>query len=209
MTNINLCEIIVLLDRSGSMETIKKDMEGGFNAFVAEQRKVPGECVLTLVQFDSSGIDTVHEAKPIADVPSLKLEPRGSTPLLDAMGKTIASVGQRFEHTSEEKKPGRVLFLVVTDGHENASHEFSRNQIKTMVKHQTNAYQWQFVFLGANIDAFAEAGGLGIPAANTAYFSGNTAGVAAMSASVSKGVTEYRRSGNYVISEEDRKEMKQ
>lgn len=203
----NLCEIIVLLDRSGSMDAIKDDMMGGFDSFVKEQRSVPGACVLTLVQFDSFGIDTVHEAKPIADVPALLLEPRGMTPLLDAVGRTINDVGQRLERTPEDKRPGRVLFVIVTDGHENASKEFKLDQIKSMVEHQTNTYQWQFSYLGANVDAFAEAGGLGIGRQSSSPYAPTPAGVAAMYTSLSEGATAYRTGDAYTISDEDRKKM--
>src|SRR5580765_28629 len=131
-TTNGACEVVVLLDRSGSMSSIKKEMEGGFDQFVKEQRAVPGICVLTLVQFDSQGIDTVHEAKPIADVPALDLAPRGLTPLLDAVGQTITKTKARWD----AKKFSKLLFLVITDGQENASREFKKDQIKKLVEDQ-------------------------------------------------------------------------
>ena len=208
MPDKDLCEIIVLLDRSGSMASVKGDMEGGFNAFVAEQKKMLG-AVLTLVQFDSNSIDTVHEAKPIGDVPALHLDPRGSTPLLDAMGKTINSVGQRYGRTPEEKRPGRVLFLVITDGHENASHEFTRGQIKVMVEHQTNAYGWQFSYLGANVDAFAEAGDIGISRRAASAYAQTKEGVREMFMASAAATMAYRsgEASSYTLTDEQRAKM--
>src|SRR5262245_14698463 len=161
--NQNLCEIIALLDRSGSMARVAKDMECGFDSFIREQQTQPGECQVTLVQFDTAGIETSYEAKPVAEVPPLSLKARGGTPLLDAMGDTIDRVGARLAATPEARRPGRVLFLVMTDGYENSSQRFKKEEIKGKVELQTNVYKWQFSYLGANVDAFAEAGALGIP----------------------------------------------
>lgn len=192
-------EIIVLLDRSGSMAAIKTDMQGGYDSFIAEQRKLPGECAVTLVQFDSEGVETVYESRPVAEVPPLVLAPRGTTPLLDAMGQTLT-------RSIDRKLEGRVLFLVITDGQENASHEFKKDQIKTMVQQQTTA-GWAFSFLGANVDAFAEAGALGIDVAGTANFVGDAGGVVAAFASLGEATTRYRDGAVYKISDEERKKM--
>lgn len=197
MPKSDLCEIVVLLDRSGSMASIKKDMEGGFDSFVAEQRKEPGECVLTLVQFDSDGIDTIHEAKPLANVPPMKLDPRGSTPLLDAMGQTIRRTGERFAKMAEASRPARVLFMVITDGQENASKEFKKDAIKAMVEEQANVWKWQFSFLGANVDAFGEAAALGIAASASSNYAPNAAGVNQLFASTSRSASVYRSGGTF------------
>src|SRR4051812_845577 len=134
MPRSHFCEIVVLLDRSGSMTSIAADMRGGFDQFVADQRAQPGDAVLTLVQFDHEGglpnIDTVYEAKPLADVPSLVLEPRGTTPLLDALGRTIAEVGARLHRMPEAERPDRVLFLTITDGYENASVTHTKGSVR-------------------------------------------------------------------------------
>lgn len=183
MPKSGLCEIVVLLDRSGSMQSIKADMEGGFNKFMDDQRKEPGECLLTLVQFDSGGIDTVHEAKPIKDVPPLVIEPRGSTPLLDAMGHTIVSVGARLAATPEDARPEKVVFVVVTDGQENASVKYAKEKIAAMVKEQSETWKWHFTFLGANVDAFAEAGAVGIARAVAANYAPKNAAIAMSSLS--------------------------
>lgn len=184
-------EIIVLLDRSGSMAAIREDMEGGFDSFIQKQRELPGEFGVTLVQFDSEGIETLYESLPVQDVPNLQLDPRGTTPLLDAMGQTIS-------RSIARKVAGRVVFLVITDGQENASHEFTKQQIKTLVNQQTAA-SWTFSFLGANVDAFAEAGSLGILASASAPFVADSAGVASAFGMVSESVRQYRGGSPYKL----------
>lgn len=170
MPNADKTEIVVILDRSGSMASLKADMEGGFETFRTKQAAQRGDCVLTLVQFDTESTDVVHEALPISKVPALVLEPRGATPLLDAVGDTITSVGERLARTAEPDRPGRVLVLIITDGEENSSHRFDKGDVQRMVKHQEDVYKWAFVYLGANVDAFAEAGSMAIsPAMAAAY----------------------------------------
>ncbi len=188
MTKPNFTEIIVVLDRSGSMEMVRKDTIGGFNAFVEEQKKTTGEAKLTLVQFDDQYL-VVYGGLPIQDVPKLTSEtfvPRGMTALLDAVGKTINIVGDRLANTAEDQRPSLVLFVIITDGHENASKEFKLTQIKEKIKHQTEKYNWEFVFLGADQDAF-QAEAMGVCAGNTFnYTSDATIGTyAAFSATVS------------------------
>lgn len=193
MPDANKTEIVVILDRSGSMASMKKDMEGGFEKFRADQAAQPGECVLTLVQFDSGGIETVHESMPIKDVPRMVLHPRGNTPLLDAVGTTIQRVGARLERLHELERPGRVLVLIITDGEENASKKFSKEQVKAMVKLQEETYKWAFIYLGANVDAFAEAGAMGIVRAQSANYTPRNATAAYAVASLAS--TRYRGSG--------------
>lgn len=179
-TTPDLCEVVVILDRSGSMSSIKTDMEGGFDAFVAEQKKLPGECRLTLVQFDSQSIDTVHESKPIEDVPALVLEPRGSTPLLDAVGHTVTKTERRLHGTADRMDPKRVLVMVITDGEENASHEFTKADIQKLVKRVTTDHKWAFIYLGADVDAFAESGSIGVATASSSGFKKSAQGVKQM-----------------------------
>ncbi len=213
MPNLSLTEIIVLLDRSGSMASLQKDVCGGFDQFVAEQAKLPGDCQLTLVQFDSTSIDTVHEAKPVKDVPALSFQPRGSTPLLDAMGDTITTVGERLQRTGEDKRPEKVIFLVITDGEENASTRYTKEKIKTMVEHQTKTYNWVFSYLGANVDAFAEAASLGIARGASANYVASAHGMRAAISTASASAGSYRSSpvgaaaASFSISDEDRKKM--
>lgn len=165
----NSSEIIVVVDRSGSMAAIAHDMMGGFDTFIAEQKKLPGECKVTLAQFDDN-YELVYSGKPLAQVPKLKLEPRGTTALLDAIGKTINSTGQRLAAMAEGDRPSRILFVIITDGHENASKEFNRDQVNQLITQQREKYSWEFVFLGASQDAIDVAHSYGIPMANAVYY---------------------------------------
>ncbi|MHB8862450.1 MAG: vWA domain-containing protein [Pirellulaceae bacterium] len=165
----DLTDITLVVDRSGSMGSIRADAEGGVNAFVAEQAKQPGEALLTLVQFDTE-YEFLHRGVPVQQVPPYELVPRGMTALLDAVGRAINETGERLAKMQEEDRPGLVVFVVMTDGEENSSKEFSRDQIKQLITQQQEKYNWHFTFLGANQDAFAEARALGIVAAGAANF---------------------------------------
>lgn len=169
MTKENSAEIVIVVDRSGSMSPIAKDMCGGFETFLDEQRKLPGECKVTLVQFDNE-YEVVYEAKPIADVPSLVLVPRGGTALLDAIGRTIDATGARLETMPEAERPSKVLCMIITDGAENASKEYGRKRVFDMITTQREKFSWEFIFLGANQDSFAAARDIGIPSINVANF---------------------------------------
>ena len=162
MPKHNLTDITVLLDRSGSMQSIADDVVGGFSQFVESQRTGAGEAVLSLVQFDSQSIDSLFTARPVHQVElPIRFEPRGSTPLLDALGQTIVSTGARLRTMRESDRPGRVIFVAITDGLENASQEYNLARIREMIQHQESVYKWDFVYLGANVDAFAESEAMG------------------------------------------------
>lgn len=188
--------IAVLLDRSGSMADVKDETISGFNYFLKEQKSAGDNASFTLVQFDSESTDVVHEARPVRDVPDLNqdtYQPRGSTPLLDALGSTINSTGRTLAAIPEANRPDKVVFVVITDGQENASHQFTKARVKEMIDHQTGKYNWQFVYLGANQDAFAEAGAVGIEMANAANFTPANTVIAFRGTAVN--VANYRRSG--------------
>lgn len=188
--------IAVLLDRSGSMESVKHETISGYNAFIKEQKTAGDNASLTLVQFDSAGIDTLQEFTPIRDVPDLNadtFQPRGMTPLLDALGKTVENTGKSLAAMPDANRPDKIVFVVITDGQENASHSFTKSRIKDMIEHQSKVYNWQFVYLGANQDAFAEAGSMGFQSANVADFVG-AATADAFHASTAN-VASYRRTG--------------
>lgn len=174
----NYTDITILLDRSGSMATIKSAMESGFDEFLLQHREVPTTRI-SLVQFDSDNpYEEVYIERPVTDAPKLTLQPRGWTPLLDAMCKTIDKVGQRLAAKHEQDRPDKVLFLVLTDGEENASREFKREDVRKRVTLQTEGYKWQFVYLGANQDAFKEADSFGINQGQTLNFMASAAGTA-------------------------------
>ena len=128
----------------------------GGNAFIENQAKEPGEALLTLVQFDTE-YEFLHKGVPMVDVPKYELVPRGATALLDAVGRAINETGERLSKMNEADRPGLVVFVVMTDGLENSSQEFSKPRIKEMIQHQQETFGWQFTFLGADQDAFAEA----------------------------------------------------
>ena len=189
MTDLNKSEIIVVLDRSGSMSSIKTDMEGGFNSFIAKQKEVPKNCLVSLVQFDDH-YEQVYTALPISNVPALCLQPRGSTALFDALGKTINSVGARLRALSEAERPHQVVFLVITDGMENASREFSPFQIQEMTKTQRDVFSWEFIYLGANQDAFAAAQAMGVHH-NVARYAASGRGAKGLWDAVGAGMSNY------------------
>jgi hypothetical protein len=173
----DLTDLTLVVDRSGSMQDIRDDAQGGVNALLADQAKLAGEALVTLVQFDDV-YEFVHRAVPVAQVPPYELHPRGSTALLDAVGRAIDETGARLAAMPEAERPGLVVFVVMTDGHENASREFTREQVRQMIEHQQTAYQWKFTFLGADQDAYAEAGRLGMDAQAAARFDKTRVGAA-------------------------------
>lgn len=194
MTKPNSAEIVIVLDRSGSMERIKKDMEGGFNTFITDQRKDPSECKVTLYQFDSE-YECVYSGKTLTDVPNLIISPRGSTALLDAVGRAVNETGIRLAAMKEEDRPARVLMIIITDGAENASKEFTSTMVKTAIDRQRKDYGWEFVYLGANQDSFAEAQKIGI--AIVRNYTADASGVKLAAKGMSASVSHFRSSGKY------------
>ncbi|WP_174566816.1 vWA domain-containing protein [Nocardia crassostreae] len=154
MTNPDLTLIAVLLDRSGSMQSIKSDTEGGFNAYMEQQREVPKQIEVTLAQFDTD-YQVVYANRPLAEVPPLQLEPRGMTALYDAVGKLVTEVGAELAARPDHRRPGTVIVVVLTDGHENSSKEWSHAAVKSLITQQQDVWKWNFLFLGANMDAVA------------------------------------------------------
>lgn len=191
MTDSNKTLIIGILDRSGSMRPLREDMEGGFDHFIEEQKKVPGECLVSLYQFDDR-YDTVYEVKPIAEVPPMSLVPRGNTALFDAVGKTIVTVGEQLGALPEDKRPGAVIVMIVTDGQENASGEYTLERVRELVKTQTEAFKWRFIYLGSDMSTLKDAQALEIKSA--ARFGATGQGVRGMYESSSASVGNYRRS---------------
>ena len=159
--NKNLTDITLVVDRSGSMQSIREDAEGGVNSFIRQQRDQPGEASLTLVQFDNE-YEFVYRGANVQNVGDYRLHPRGSTALLDAVGRAINETGVRLSAMPENERPGLVVFVIVTDGMENASREFKRSTVRGMIEQQEKVYSWKFLFLAANETAFAEASGIGI-----------------------------------------------
>ncbi len=152
------CEIIMVLDESGSMGSCKSDTIGGVNEFLKNQKRIRGEVNVTLVKF-SDYYHVINDAAPLDQIAYLdecNYTPSNTTALLDAVGKTINNTGKRLAGMPEENRPEKVIFVIITDGLENASKEFSRKEIFDMVSHQKQKYSWEFIFLGADIDAWGE-----------------------------------------------------
>ena len=160
----DLCELVVIIDESGSMQHITNDTIGGFNTFLETHQKLPGKALLTLVKFNTK-YEVVHNGLDVRTVPQLNTttyQAMGSTALLDAVGRSIDEVGKRYDALKKKDKPGKVIFLIITDGEENSSKEYKLEQIKEKTKLRQEKDKWEFVFMGANQDAWAAGGGMGI-----------------------------------------------
>lgn len=188
MTDKNKTEIAIVLDRSGSMSAIQADMVGGFAAFRNEQRALPGQCVMSLYQFDDVH-ETVYEERPIADA-ELVLQPRGSTALFDAVGRSILRIGDRLSRKPEHERPGAVVVMIITDGHENASREFTHAKVTHMIKEQESFWNWRFAFMGSA--GLGDAALMGVRAQSSAAYVASAAGVQGMYARSSKGIGAWR-----------------
>jgi len=203
--NNKLVEIVFILDRSGSMAGLEDDTIGGFNALVSEQKEIArkfltkkflmdSEVKLTTVLFDDK-YEILHNGVNINDVKPLtrvEYNVRGRTALLDAVGKTITAVGDRLSNTAEADRPAKIMFVITTDGQENASREYSLEKIKSMIEHQRNVYKWEFVFLGADIDSVTTAAGMGINTSNAKNYTKDSVGTQSIYSAVSKGLTDMR-----------------
>jgi uncharacterized protein YegL len=191
--NKNVTEIIFLLDRSGSMSGLESDTIGGFNAFVKKQSQQEGETLVTAVLFDDQ-YEVLWNGSNARDVKLTEREyyVRGCTALLDAVGQTILDVGHRLSKTNEAQKPSKVIFVITTDGMENASREFTYGKVKELIKHQQEKYNWEFIFMGANIDVVREADSLGIETDNAYNFEASEKGVEMMYNTVCEAVLEKR-----------------
>ena len=160
----NITEIVFILDRSGSMHGLEKDTIGGFNSMLEKQKKENGEAYVTTVLFDND-YKIIHDRLAICDVPEMtesEYYVGGCTALVDAIGKTIRHIANIHKYARKEDVPENTIFVIITDGMENASHEFTSDQVKEMVEHEKHKYGWEFIFLGANIDAVETARHFGI-----------------------------------------------
>ncbi len=192
MTRSDLTHLYFLLDRSGSMQSIRSDIEGGFEAFVGEQRKGDGECLANLAQFDDV-YEVVYADRPVADVPPLYLRPRNMTALHDAMGRLVTDAGAKLAALPEDQRPGTVIVAIMTDGLENASKEWHAPAVKALVELQTKQYGWEFLYMGADQDAVEVGVGLGISAANSVtYARGKAKEAMAVSAGKISGLRTQR-----------------
>lgn len=192
----NYTKIIVLLDRSGSMATIENDMIGGYNQFISEQKKISvGTCDVSFYQFNTQ-YEVIYENTPIEFVKTLdhsNFRPSGGTSLLDAMGKTINRVGEQLSSLAEHDRPDKVVFIIITDGEENSSITFNFEMIKSMVTKQSEVYNWQFTYLGANQNAWNVGSKMGIISGASLSFAPNSRGITEGISSLNATLSSYRR----------------
>lgn len=188
MSNKKATHIAFLLDRSGSMQSIKEDVEGGFNTFIDTQKEAKGTCLVTLAQFNTH-YDTVYTNKPVKDVENLDLKPSGMTALHDSMGKLITDTATYLDSLPEKKRPAAVICAIMTDGMENSSREWDSASVKKLVEEKTEAV-WQFLYMGADQDAIEEAGKVGIAASNAVTYTRGNAKEAILA--TSNNVAAYR-----------------
>ncbi|GAA4401246.1 vWA domain-containing protein [Tsukamurella soli] len=191
MTDPTSSLIAVLLDRSGSMESIRTDMIGGFAAFMDTQRTVPGDVRVTLAQFDTE-YEVVYADRPLADVGPLVLQPRGMTALLDGIGQLTAEIGVGLARLPEDRRPGSVVVVVITDGLENSSVEYTRDAVAELIRRQESEYSWTYVFLGANMDAVAVGASLGFQPTRSLTYAPAAEGVAATYRAAARFVADVR-----------------
>ena len=185
---LNYTDITIILDRSGSMNSIADATIAGFNEFVDEQALLPGEVKLSLIQFNT-GREVTFTAAPVREVPHLhagNYRPSGGTALLDAVALTIDATGQRLASLVEDDRPSKVIVAILTDGLENQSWQFNYSQVRERIGRQKEVYQWDFVFLGAKQDAIAEAAKLSIGADNALTFGASAKGAKAAFKALSK-----------------------
>ena len=178
----DLTEIIFILDRSGSMSGLEKDTIGGYNSFLEKQKDVKGEANVTTILFDTE-YEVLHngvDLKKIKPITAKEYYVRGGTALLDAIGKSITDLGLRLKNTPEDKKPAKVIFVITTDGEENSSREYDQVKINEMITHQQKKYSWEFIFMGANMDAVKVATGMGMYAENAMKYEASPDGLEQM-----------------------------
>lgn len=195
MANANLTTIAFVLDRSGSMEAMREQAISGFNLFLEQQKAMPGETRFSLVLFNHA-IHSVAHHVPIHEMIPLTWNtfvPEGNTALDDALGITIDSIGQQLAQTPEERRPGRVIIAVLTDGEENSSIHYSTHKVSQMIRHQQSKYNWNFVFLGAGENVAEESAARGIQQEDAITFDASPDGMRMAMCTVSEAVSVRRR----------------
>lgn len=197
MAKKNLTEIVCIIDKSGSMDVVRGDTIGGFNSFLKEQKKAPGEANFTLVLFDHE-YHLMQDGKSIEQVEELDEKtyiPGGTTALLDAIGKTTDSVGKRLAKIEDKDRPEKVIVAILTDGLENASSDYSRKKIFDMIGHQKDRYKWEFMFLAAGQDAIQAGASINISVANCANYLNTSKGIRKTYGAIGQSVSCFRATG--------------
>ena len=190
----NLTEIVFILDKSGSMSGLEKDTIGGYNSFIERQKKVEGEAYVSTVLF-SNYSNVIHDRVPLEKIEPMTEEQYttdGCTALLDAIGGAIKHIGNVHKYAREEDRPEKTVFVITTDGQENSSHEYTYEKIKKLISRQQEKYGWEFMFLGANMDAISEASKLGIRKDRAVRYECDAAGTMLNFACVSEAMVDFR-----------------
>ena len=190
----NLTEIVFILDRSGSMAGLEDDTIGGFNAMIEKQKQEQGDAYVSTILFDNYS-EVIHDRVDIRNVPPMTHKEyyvRGCTALLDAVGKAIHHIGNVHKYAREEDRPEKTLFIITTDGMENASREYTYDRVRRMIEHEKEKYGWEFLFLGANIDAAREAARFGISEDRAANYHADREGTAVVYEAMSEAVCSVR-----------------
>ena len=190
----NLTEIVFILDRSGSMAGLEGDTIGGFNAMIEKQKQEPSDALVSTVLFDDQR-EVIHDRVDIQEIAPMTRKEyyvRGCTALLDAVGYAIHHIGNVHKYAREEDRPEKTLFVITTDGMENASHTYSYHRLKAMIERQKERYGWEFLFLGANIDATREAARFGIGADRAANYHADSKGTNVIYETVDEAITQVR-----------------
>lgn len=203
MTNPDYTHLELIVDRSGSMRSIMSDMNGAINQLLDEQAKLPGKLTVTVTLFDHT-VEQPHVMVPVSEVGRDLIVPRGTTSLLDAVGTSIVHLGKRLVDLPEASRPGKVLVGIVTDGQENSSKEYTLAHVRELITQQREQYKWEFTYLGANVNAFAEAGAMGIPMGSAMNFAPSAKGTRAAMSAQSAYLTDYRTSGTATFTDADR-----
>lgn len=190
----NLTELVFLLDRSGSMSGLEADTVGGFNSLIEKQRRKDGDCLVSTVLFDDT-CEVLHDRVPLSKIAPMtekEYTVRGSTALIDAIGLAIRHIGNVHKYARPEDVPSHTLFVITTDGMENASHLYSADEVRKMVERQKKKYGWEFLFIGANIDSVTTAAHFGIDSSRAVNYHADKKGTAVVFESVSEAVYKVR-----------------
>lgn len=195
----DLVELVFILDKSGSMLSLKNDTIGSYNSLLKEQKKEKGECIVSTVLFNNK-THVLHDRVNIKDVDLLTSEdysPCGSTSLYDSVCETVDRIGKSLSETPEDERPPKVMVVIITDGQENSSVEFTAQNTKDRIEHQKNKYNWDFNFIGANIDTKLEASKIGIDGLSAMSYTASDIGTKAVYTSLSNSISSLRSTGEY------------
>ncbi|MGI6316837.1 MAG: vWA domain-containing protein [Christensenellales bacterium] len=192
-----LTELVFILDKSGSMSGLEADTIGGYNSLLVKQKAIAGECCVTTVLFDNS-YELLHDRidlRAVTPITEKDYQVGGSTALLDAIGRTIHKIGSAQKNTAEDYRAEKIMFVIITDGEENSSREYTAEKVKALIALQKEEHSWEFLFLGANIDAVQTAGSFGIAPDRAVDYLADSRGTALSFKAVTSAVAKFRESG--------------